>query len=62
MTDRAIGATPISGPDRPSRAFAKGRLCRHPGCGTRLSMYNQGTYCYVHEPMVVPRTRGKKIA
>jgi len=25
-------------------------------------MYNEGRYCYRHEPMVVPRTRGKKIA
>jgi len=25
-------------------------------------MYNQGKYCYLHEPMAVPRTRGKKIA
>jgi len=25
-------------------------------------MYNSGKYCYRHEPMAVPRTRGKKIA
>jgi len=25
-------------------------------------MYNSGKYCYEHEPMSVPRTRGKKIA
>jgi len=25
-------------------------------------MYNNGKYCYLHEPMAVPRTRGKKIA
>jgi hypothetical protein len=25
-------------------------------------MYNNGKYCFQHEPMAVPRTRGKKIA
>jgi hypothetical protein len=62
MSERAIGGTPISGPDRPSRSFTKGRLCQDPGCETRLSIYNNGRYCYLHEPMAVPRTRGKKIA
>ena len=55
-------ATSLSGNDRPSRSFGGGRVCREPGCSTRLSIYNNGTYCYQHEPMVVPRTRGKKIA
>ncbi len=62
MPDGAIAAMPINGPDRPSRSFAKDRTCREPGCGTRLSIYNDGDYCYLHEPMAVPRTRGKKIA
>jgi len=25
-------------------------------------MYNSGKFCSQHEPMIVPRTRGKKIA
>ena len=62
MSAGSVGATSINGNDRPSRAFAKNRICREPGCGTKLSMYNQGKYCYLHEPMAVPRTRGKKIA
>ena len=62
MSERAVGGTPIAGSDRPSRAFMAGRVCRHEGCETRLSIYNDGEYCYSHEPMVVPRTRGKKIA
>jgi hypothetical protein len=56
-----MGGTAPGG-DRPSRAFGSGRTCREPGCGTRLSIYNQGRYCSLHEPMVVPRTRGRKIA
>lgn len=62
MNDGSVGGFPITGNDRPSRAYKKGRTCREPGCETRLSMYNQGMFCYLHEPMAVPRTRGKKIA
>jgi hypothetical protein len=62
MSERAIDGTGLGGSDRPSRAFPRGRRCHEPGCGTRLSIYNQGKYCYLHEPMAVPRTRGKKIA
>ncbi len=57
-----MGAHPLTGSHRPSRAFKAGRICRHPGCGTMLSIYNDGKFCYQHEPMVVPRMRGKKIA
>ena len=62
MSDRALVAHPISGNDRPSKSFGKNRVCREPDCETKLSMYNHGKYCYLHEPMAVPRTRGKKIA
>lgn len=62
MSEQSVAATAFLGSERPSRSFGKGRVCREPGCDTRLSMYNSGRYCYEHEPMVVPRTRGKKIA
>ncbi|MEY2568678.1 MAG: hypothetical protein QOE35_3207 [Actinomycetota bacterium] len=62
MSERAVQGTPISGNERPSRSFKKGRVCDDPGCATRLSIYNKGNYCYQHEPMAVPRTRGRKIA
>ena len=58
----SVGAHSLSGADRPSRRFTAGRTCREPGCATRLSIYNGGNYCYQHQPMAVPRTRGKKIA
>lgn len=61
-SERAVQGTPFRGSDRPSRSFGTGRICRAEGCGTRLSMYNSGKYCYEHEPMTIPRTRGKKIA
>ena len=62
MSERAVQGHPIAGSERPSKSFGRGRECNEPGCGTRLSMYNNGKYCYQHEPMSVPRTRGKKIA
>lgn len=62
MSDRSLGGHALAGNERPSRAFAKGRVCREPSCTTRLSIYNNGKYCYQHEPMAVPRTRGRKIA
>jgi hypothetical protein len=62
MTERSLGGHNISGSERPSKSFAKDRVCSEPGCSTRLSIYNNGKYCSQHEPMSVPRTRGKKIA
>jgi hypothetical protein len=58
----SVAGSPIAGNTRPSRAFRRGRTCAEGTCETRLSMYNEGKYCYLHEPMVTPRTRGKKIA
>jgi hypothetical protein len=63
MNDTSVGGTSLTtGPDRPSRSFQRNRTCQDPECETRLSIYNNGRYCALHEPMAVPRTRGKKIA
>jgi len=62
MSEGSVQGTPFVSHERPSRAFGGGRVCRESGCETVLSIYNNGKYCYQHEPMVVPRTRGKKIA
>lgn len=62
MSERSVAGTPFSGGGRPSRSFGRGRVCKESGCETRLSMYNSGKYCSQHEPLTVPRTRGKKIA
>lgn len=43
---------------RPARAFRRGRVCQEPDCETRLSMYNPGSRCCLHEPMAQVRTRG----
>ncbi|HSH58085.1 MAG TPA: hypothetical protein VK988_00265 [Acidimicrobiales bacterium] len=56
----ASGAT--TGEDAPPMRARPGRVCQEEGCQTRLSIYNDGSFCSVHAPMVTPRTRGKKIA
>jgi hypothetical protein len=35
------------------------RVCEEPDCETRLSRYNEFEFCALHQPMVVPRMRGK---
>lgn len=62
MSERSVAGTPFNGGGRPSRSFGRGRVCKEPGCETRLSMYNSGKFCSQHEPLTAPRTRGKKIA
>jgi hypothetical protein len=62
MSERSLGGHNLTGSERPSKAFSHDRTCRESGCETKLSIYNNGKYCYQHEPMAVPRTRGKKIA
>ncbi|MEO6120880.1 MAG: hypothetical protein ABIW46_09070 [Acidimicrobiales bacterium] len=62
MSDQAVLGKPFRGTERPSRSFAKGRVCPAAGCATKLSIYNGGRFCSEHEPMAVPRTRGRKIA
>jgi len=63
MSDtRVAGEAFTGGSERASKAFATGRTCKEEGCDVRLSIYNPGSFCSLHEPMTVPRTRGRKIA
>jgi hypothetical protein len=57
----SVGGTPFTGA-RPSRTFPQGRECREEGCDTKLSIYNEGAYCFLHEQGTVQRLRGKKSA
>lgn len=59
--DRSAERSTTGDGDRPLQA-RPGRVCREEECQTKLSIYNDGSYCSVHMPMVTPRTRGKKIA
>ncbi len=51
----------VNSVERVGRRAKPGRVCRDSDCPTRLSVYNDGNYCSLHAPMVVPRTRGKKL-
>jgi hypothetical protein len=61
MSERSLGSSVLGGGERPSKSFGRDRNCRYLGCTTKLSMYNNGKYCCQHEPVAVPRTRGRKI-
>jgi hypothetical protein len=58
----SIGGSFFKGYGRPTRAFARNRVCAQKKCATRLSIYNDGDFCYLHEPQAAPRLRGRKIA
>lgn len=63
MNATSVSGEPFTGgSERASKAFSKNRTCTEHDCEVRLSMYNPGSYCSLHEPMSVPRTRGRKIA
>ena len=61
-SEQAIrGSRPQALP-RASQKFPAGRVCKHPGCATRLSVYNRRDHCWAHAEMKVPRLRGRKPA
>jgi hypothetical protein len=62
MKESLSGEHMTGGSERASRSFGAGRVCKEESCAVRLSRYNSGAYCSLHEPMTVPRTRGRKIA
>ena len=61
-SEQAIrGSRPQALP-RASQKFPEGRSCKHPGCTTKLSVYNRRDSCWAHAEMKVPRLRGRKPA
>ena len=62
MKESLRGEHFTGGSERASRTFGADRVCKDADCSVRLSRYNSGSYCSLHEPMTVPRTRGRKIA
>lgn len=58
----AIKGARAMGLPRRSRRFRADRTCAHPGCLTRLSVYNRRDTCFVHSGVKIPRLRGKKTA
>jgi len=60
--ERTVGGRGLQGTGPRSKTFAPGRLCGESGCGTCLSIYNDGPFCSRHQAKVAPRMRGKKVA
>lgn len=58
MNDTLKGKA-IKGISRASRRYNEGRICDHPECDTKISMYNKRDYCHVHAPVKFPRVRGR---
>lgn len=46
----------------PSSTEDEGRVCSHPGCRTKLSIYNAGDMCWQHADIVFPNYRGKRLS
>ena len=61
MDDGTIVGMRITSVERAVRRSEKGRVCRDRECGVVLSIYNDLAWCSLHAPMIVPRTRGKKL-
>ena len=47
--DRPAMADAPGGHDEPVHSFGAGRRCGHPGCTTKLSIYNDGALCAAHD-------------
>jgi|HubBroStandDraft_6_1064221.scaffolds.fasta_scaffold3062008_1 hypothetical protein len=58
---RFVGARGLEGSGHRSKTFGPGRLCGELGCGTRLSIYNDGSYCSRHQAKDSPKMRGKRV-
>lgn len=43
--------------DGPNDTYPEGRVCRDYDCETLLSIYNEGTYCALHDPKMFRPTR-----
>jgi len=54
LDDEAIGGPIIGAEHHRVMAYPRDRVCEHPGCSTRLSMYNHDPLCAVHDHRGVP--------
>jgi hypothetical protein len=51
--EESVKAEPIGVGAHVVSAQAAGRICEHPACNTRLSVYNDGRRCALHDFRVV---------
>ena len=62
MNETSVGGERFTSAEPSALRGPVGRVCDEEGCATRLSIYNDGSFCALHAPMETPRTRGRKIA
>lgn len=60
MATATLRGMQVSGLPRKSRQYGADRVCAHPSCDTKLSMYNRRETCFTHTGVKIPRLRGKK--
>ncbi len=58
----SISGERFTSTDQTSSRYTPGRVCAEKCCETKLSIYNDGEHCSLHQPMETPRMRGRKIA
>ena len=54
LDDEAIGGPIIDAEHHRVKAYPRDRVCEYEGCPTRLSVYNHGPLCGVHDDRGVP--------
>ncbi|HKE98970.1 MAG TPA: hypothetical protein VKG45_08580 [Actinomycetes bacterium] len=59
-SENVKGHRPGSDPP-PSRPQRVGRVCLSTDCDTRLSIYNKSGFCWLHQPLIFPNYRGKRL-
>lgn len=62
MATAAMKGASVSALPKRSRMYAEGRVCEHPDCNTKLSVYNRRETCFAHAEVRIPRLRGRKTA
>lgn len=56
VTAQRLPATKLRAP----RTKEPNRVCEHPDCCTKLSIYNRQSMCHVHKKIRFPRVRGRQ--
>jgi hypothetical protein len=62
LTEALVKGTRPGHLPEPSRQTTTGRICAADGCSTRLSVYNDGRFCWQHTDLAFPNYRGKRLA
>lgn len=60
MATAAMRGAHVHALPRRSRQYREGRVCAHPDCNTRISIYNRRETCFIHTGVKIPRLRGRK--